>query len=146
MGSRLGRGPNQPAFTSFKQGMELHKASELRSLNDAFKVISHTEKSQVAMMTILPDQESGEYGNEHSGSDQVMVVVDGRGHAVVGGEEVELEEGDVLHIQAGEAHQIKADGAVALRTLNFYAPKAYPDDTDEKQEGIETADSFPTAT
>jgi mannose-6-phosphate isomerase-like protein (cupin superfamily) len=126
--------------------MELLKASELRSVNDAFKVISHTEKSQVAMMTILPDDESGEYGNEHPQSDQVLVVVDGRGHAVVAGKELEIEEGDVLHIKAGEAHQIKADGAVALRTLNFYAPKAYPDDTDEKQEGIETEDSFPSAT
>jgi mannose-6-phosphate isomerase-like protein (cupin superfamily) len=126
--------------------MELHKASEIRAIDDYFRVVCTTEKSQVAMMTLLPDQNSGEFGNEHPESDQVLVVLEGRGHARVGSESVELEEGDVLCISAGEPHQVTADGAVALRTINVYAPKHYPANMAEEQKEVATSESFPYAT
>lgn len=126
--------------------MKLHKAGSLRSVDDAFKVIGSTERSQIALMSLLPGQDSGEDTNEHPGSDQVLVVMEGRGHATVGGKSIELEEGDVLHIRGGEEHKIFADGAVALRTLNVYAPKAYPDQLEEEQEQLPKAGSFPRAT
>jgi quercetin dioxygenase-like cupin family protein len=123
--------------------MELHKASEIRGIDEAFKVISHGKETQVAMMTILPDNDSGEYGNDHPQSDQVLLVLEGRGHALIEGKTHEIEEGDVLHIQAGEKHQIKADGANALRTINVYAPKAYSDDEREEQQNIPRESTLP---
>lgn len=109
--------------------MELHKHSEITSKDDNFfKVFSTTDKCQIALMRLLPDQKSGEYGNEHPQSDQVCIVMEGRGHAKVDDRTVELEEGDVLVIRAGEKHQIIADGASSLRTMNVYSPVAYPDE------------------
>jgi mannose-6-phosphate isomerase-like protein (cupin superfamily) len=107
--------------------MELHKRSEITSIDDEpFKVFSTTDKCQIAMMRLLPDETSGEYGSEHPQSEQVLIVLEGRGHAKVNDQTVELEEGDVLVIKAGEKHQILADGAGSLRTMNVYSPKAYP--------------------
>lgn len=106
--------------------MELHKHSEITSVDDDFfHIVSTTDRSQVATMRLLPDQTSGEYGNEHPDSDQVLIVMEGRGHAKVNEETLEIEEGDVLVIRAGEKHQIIADGAGSLRTMNVYAPVAY---------------------
>jgi mannose-6-phosphate isomerase-like protein (cupin superfamily) len=106
--------------------MELHKRSEITTIDDDFfHVLTTTEQSQVATMRLLPDQTSGEYGNEHPQSDQVLIVMEGRGHAKVNDDTVEIEEGDVLVIKAGEKHQIIADGAGSLRTMNVYAPVAY---------------------
>lgn len=107
--------------------MELHKRSEITSIeNEHFKVFSSGEHCQVAMMRLLPDENSGQYGNEHPKSDQVCIVLEGRGHAKVNEEMLELEEGDVLVIKAGEQHQLIADGAGSLVTMNVYAPVAYP--------------------
>jgi mannose-6-phosphate isomerase-like protein (cupin superfamily) len=109
--------------------MELHKHSEITTKEDEFfKVLATTDKSQVALMRLLPDGTSGEYGNEHPGSDQILIVMEGRGHAKIDNKTVELEEGDVLVIKAGEKHQVIADGAVSLHTMNVYSPVAYSKD------------------
>jgi mannose-6-phosphate isomerase-like protein (cupin superfamily) len=110
--------------------MQIHKHSEITSADDAFfKVISTTDRCQVALMRLLPDKVSGAYGTEHPQADQVLIVMDGHGRAKIEGEEYEIEEGDVLVINAGEKHQIVADGAVSLRTMNIYAPVAYLDES-----------------
>ena len=110
--------------------MELHKHSEITSEDDDFfKVFATTDKCQIALMRLLPDQESGKFGSDHPQADQVLIVMEGRGHAKIEDRDVELEEGDVLVIKAGEKHQVVADGAVSLRTMNVYAPVAYPDES-----------------
>lgn len=109
--------------------MELHKASVIRSMNDEFfMAFAKTDKCQVATMCLLPDQTSGEFGTHHPQSDQVLIVVEGRGKAKLEGGEHDLEPGDVLVIKAGEKHQILANTAESLRTLNVYSPVAYPED------------------
>ena len=108
--------------------MELHKHSEITTEEKEFwTVLSTTDKSQVALMHLLPDKVSGEYGTDHPDSDQVLYVLDGHGKARIEDKTIEIEEGDLLIISAGEKHQVIADGAVSLYTLNFYGPVAYPD-------------------
>lgn len=109
--------------------MEQHKKSTLRAMDsEYFRVIMTTDKSQTALMNLLPDQDSGEYGTDHAQSDQVLYVIEGTGSAKVEGKRVELEEGDVLLIKAGEKHQIVADGTGTLRTINVYSSVAYPEE------------------
>jgi quercetin dioxygenase-like cupin family protein len=119
---------NTRPFTIIKPPMELFKASAIRTIEDEFFMpFLRTERCQVATMKLLPDQVSGEYGNEHPEADQIVVVLEGGGHAIVSDDTVELEEGDLLLIRAGEKHQLRADGAGSLVTLNFYSPPVYPD-------------------
>src|SRR6476619_3875910 len=114
--------------------MELHKHSEITSEeNEFFHVVSTTDKCQVALMRLLPDKTSGDYGTDHPQADQVLIVMEGRGHAKIEDRTIELEEGDVLLIKAGEKHQIMADGASSLRTMNIYSPVAYPEETHSKK-------------
>jgi len=93
--------------------------------NGEFEVLTQTARCQLASMVLQPGESSGEYGNEHPQSDQIMVVVEGKAIALVEGEETRLTEDDVIVIEAGEKHQIRCDGDIALRTLNFYSPPAY---------------------
>lgn len=76
-------------------------------------------------MVLRPGQASGEYGSEHPQSDQWLAVLAGRGTAKVSEKDFEVGAGDVLLIEAGEAHQITNTGDVDLHTLNFYSPPAY---------------------
>ena len=105
--------------------MKLLRDTDLTRRNSLFEIVGQTPRCQLATMVLQPGQSSGEYGNEHAGSDQVMVVVEGHAAATVSGQEVELREDDVLLIEAGEPHQVRCVGENVLRTLNFYSPPGY---------------------
>lgn len=91
----------------------------------AFDVIATTRRSQIAEMVLAPGERTGGPDNRHAGSDQWMIVVSGRGEAVVEGAKRPIEPGHALLIEAGEAHEIRNAGPESLRTLNIYAPPAY---------------------
>mgnify|MGYP000297670046 FL=1 len=52
-------------------------------------------------------------------------MISGEGRAILDGEEHELNAGDLLLIEAGEAHEIANTGERPLQTLNIYAPPEY---------------------
>lgn len=76
-------------------------------------------------MVLMPGELSGDYGNEHPASAQILFVVSGEGAATVAGERFSLSTGDVLVIEAEEDHQIRCTGAEPLTTMNVYVPPAY---------------------
>lgn len=88
-----------------------------------FKVLGGTEKSQIAVMSIKPGEDSGEEG-VHTG-DQILYVIDGEARAVVAGEEEKVKQGEALIIPAKTKHRIYNDGPKELFSLNFYAPPQY---------------------
>jgi mannose-6-phosphate isomerase-like protein (cupin superfamily) len=94
-------------------------------MRGGFQLLSGTNRSQAATMVLSPGQSTGGPNNRHPQSDQWLFVASGQGRAVVEGEERELEEGSLLLIEAGEAHEISNDGEVPLETLSFYAPPVY---------------------
>ena len=91
-----------------------------------FKVIASTNRSQAATMVLESGTSTGGPENRHSGSDQWLFVLSGAGHAVVEDQETDLVPGTLLLIEAGESHEIRSTGEGPLRTLNVYAPTAYP--------------------
>lgn len=95
------------------------------STETGFSVLSGTRRSQSARMVLEPGSSTGGPDNRHQDSDQWLFVVDGTGSAVVGGEEVDLQQGTALLIEAGETHEIRNDGGGPLVTFNVYAPPAY---------------------
>lgn len=90
-----------------------------------FRVLVGTERSQAATMVLAPGTSTGGLDNRHPESDQWLYVTSGEGRAIVEGEERELREGDLLVIEAGEAHEIRCDGDRTLKTFSIYAPRAY---------------------
>jgi len=104
--------------------MKVWRAEELLKNDGRFDVLKTSGKSQVAVMDLGEGEVSGEMKSDHPQSDQVLLVLEGGGSAKVGDEEVTLSVGDVLFIPAGAPHQVRGPN----KSLNFYAPVAYPDE------------------
>jgi len=90
-----------------------------------FDVRVSTDDAQAAEMTLEPGTSTGGPDNFHADSDQWCYVVSGSGRATVDGEDVRLETGDLVVVEAGETHEIENDGDDDLRTLNLYVPPDY---------------------
>jgi mannose-6-phosphate isomerase-like protein (cupin superfamily) len=90
-----------------------------------FEVLASTPRSQAAVMVLAPGESTGGEDNRHERSDQWLYVVSGNGSANVDGRRVELEQGVLLLIEAGEAHEIRNGGEAPLTTINVYAPPEY---------------------
>lgn len=105
--------------------MHYFRSTRAGRVNAFFRVIGTTRRSQVATMRLRPGQDSGEYGNEHPRSDQVLHVLDGRGVVIVEGKRVKLSAGDTVIVEAGEKHQFTNTGRTAFKAITFYAPPAY---------------------
>lgn len=100
-----------------------------------FRVVLGDEHSQAAQMTLAPGGTEGGPDNRHRGADQWLFVVAGEGLAIVEGGQVELREGTLVLIQRGETHEINNTGREPLRTLNFYVPPGYTEESDELPAG-----------
>ncbi|MEX0886972.1 MAG: cupin domain-containing protein [Phycisphaeraceae bacterium] len=90
-----------------------------------FHVLTQTPRGQAAWMTLQPGQSTGGPDNRHARADQWLYVVSGTGRAVVAGERITIEPGDLVLIEAGEAHEITADPATPLHTFSIYTPPEY---------------------
>ena len=99
------------------------KRIELGEHPPDWKVVATTSRSQAAIMVIAAGDSEGGPDNTHD-SDQWLFVVDGRGVAIVEGQEIPLGPGVLVLVEKGERHEIRAvDGP--LHTLTVYCPPAY---------------------
>ncbi len=88
--------------------------------------VKQTEKnSQVATMVLKSGETTGGPDNKHEGIDQWMYIMSGKGEAIINGEKVTFNKGDLILIEAGDYHEIKNTDHNDLQTLNFYSPPAY---------------------
>ena len=89
--------------------------------NDAFRrEVLTGEHEQVVVMTIPA---GGEIGDEvHPDTDQVLVFLDGRAEAVLGGESSEVGANDLVFVRAGTRHNFINIGDEPLRLITVYAP------------------------
>jgi mannose-6-phosphate isomerase-like protein (cupin superfamily) len=101
------------------------------SVRKFFKVLQTSAKSQTAMMTLRPGQESGPKGNDHPKSEQVLLVVKGKVFAEIGSKTRTLEAGDAVIVPAGAKHRFSNRGRKPAVTFNVYAPPAYDEDEEE---------------
>ena len=89
-----------------------------------FKVLGTTDKSQVAVMTLRPREDSGE-GDIHAG-DQIIYVVEGEARVVINKEEGIAEKGDVAVIPARSPHRIYNDSSNKdVFFVTFYSNPEY---------------------
>lgn len=90
-----------------------------------FRVVAGSGRSQAAEMALGAGESTGGPDNRHPDSDQWVLVLSGRGTAIVEGDEHELSPGTLLLIEAGEAHELRSGPDESLATLNVYAPPEY---------------------
>src|SRR3989344_7737802 len=95
--------------------------------NDNFrKVVFTGEKSQLVLMSIEVD---GEIGKEvHPKVDQFFRIESGKGRALLGGEEVEVEGDFAIIVPAGMEHNIINTGDTPLKLYTIYSPANHIDE------------------
>lgn len=94
-------------------------------LEQGFRIVAGTERSQAAIMVLAPKESTGGPRNRHVQSDQWLYVVSGQGKAIVNGQSIDLHPGSLLLIEAGENHEISNTQDTPLETINIYAPPEY---------------------
>jgi mannose-6-phosphate isomerase-like protein (cupin superfamily) len=88
--------------------------------NEWFRSVLYTgEHAQVVAMTLNPHEAIGE---EVHDVDQLFVVVDSHGDAVLNGVTRPLEPGELLYVPAGTRHDVRNRGVVPMKLLTLYAP------------------------
>lgn len=105
---------------------------DVRNIDDAkewFQVLQTHERSQTAVMTLQPGDETGEEAEAHETSDQVLLMLDGKLAGEVGTDRPNLNKGDVIVIPAGTKHRFVNRGEAPAITFNVYSPPAYPPGT-----------------
>lgn len=90
-----------------------------------FKVVLGNARSQAAQMVMAPGDAEGGPDNRHRGADQWLYVVSGQGVIKTGKRRIPLRAGTLVFIEHGDRHEVRNNGRVPLRTLNFYVPPAY---------------------
>lgn len=91
-----------------------------------FEVLQTGERSQTAMMTLEPDQSTGDKAEAHEKSDQVLLILEGELTGQVGNEYPSLKQGDVIIIPAGVKHRFTNRAKKPAVTFNIYSPPVYP--------------------
>ena len=99
--------------------------------NSSFReVLATGPHSQVVVMNIPP---GGDIGEEvHDDVDQVLVFVQGRGKAILNGQESTVGPDRLVHVPAGTRHNFVNTGAIDLRLYTIYAPPEHEPGTIHK--------------
>jgi mannose-6-phosphate isomerase-like protein (cupin superfamily) len=110
--------------------------------NDYFrKVLNTTGKSQLVVMSLLPGEDIGE---EVHDVDQFIRIEEGKGKAVLDGEEFEIENDFAVVVPAGTRHNIinGSDGKMKLYTV--YTPPEHADGTihETKEEAMASEEHY----
>jgi mannose-6-phosphate isomerase-like protein (cupin superfamily) len=106
--------------------------------NDNFrKVLNTTPKSQLVVMSLLPHEDIGE---EVHDVDQFIRIEQGKGKAVLDGEEFDIENDFAVVVPAGAKHNIINTGDEDMKLYTVYTPPEHKDGTIHKTKADAMAD------
>jgi mannose-6-phosphate isomerase-like protein (cupin superfamily) len=106
----------------------IEDAADAARRNTWFRQAACTNRySQLVLMAVPPGEEIGD--EIHESTDQVFVVVEGRGEALVAGRPRSVGAEDVIIVPAGARHNIRNTGHVDLKLFTIYAPPAFAEGT-----------------
>ena len=100
--------------------------------NNFFReVLFTTQRVQLVVMSLGPGEEIGL--ETHDDGDQFIRVEEGKGIAILDGEEHDLEDGSAVIIPAGVQHNIiNSSPQKFLKLYTIYSPPEHPDGTVNK--------------
>jgi len=99
--------------------------SNIHGVREFFEVLQTTKLSQTAVMQLRPGGRSSEELSVHEKSDQVLLLLEGELHGIVGNSTVTMRKGDSCIIPAGTPHRFENHSKNAAITFNVYAPPEY---------------------
>jgi mannose-6-phosphate isomerase-like protein (cupin superfamily) len=91
----------------------------------SFSVLATAHGLQAASMILAPGESSGEKGNEHPKSEQLLLVLEGSVVAEVDGKTTTLKAGDFVIVPRESPHVFRNVSSEKAVTFNVYAPPAY---------------------
>ena len=101
--------------------MQVYHLKEYKG--EFFKILGQTKKSQLGVMTLEPNSDSGP--EEIHGGDQLIYIIEGEAHVEVNKQVGVVREGMAAIIPAGSQHHIYNRSNNAVFFLTIYAPPAY---------------------
>lgn len=105
-------------------------AEKAKENADFRQVLLSGKNTQIVIMSIPQGEDIGM--ETHEDADQVLYFVEGKGKAVVGGEEADITEGDIVLVPAGTAHNFMNTGMEDLKIITTYSPPHHPQGTIHK--------------
>jgi len=115
---------------------------KLTKENNAFRKVLYTGcYSQLVLMSLAPGEEIGE---EVHGLDQFLRIEEGKGKAIVGVLEYDIEDGTAIVVPAGTLHNIINTGNVPLKLYTIYSPPNHRDGVlhETKNDAMEDEEHF----
>ncbi|MFZ0564669.1 MAG: cupin domain-containing protein [Chlamydiales bacterium] len=107
----------------------VHNFIEEAQSNAFWKIAFATgEHEQIVFMNISPQTNpNNEIGEEIHPFDQVILIVQGRGKALLNGKSSKVEEGDMIFIPKGTVHNvINMNSKKELKIISFYSDTDIP--------------------
>ncbi|HMB39822.1 MAG TPA: cupin domain-containing protein [Wenzhouxiangellaceae bacterium] len=96
--------------------------------NEDFRETVITGKMcQVVLMTLQPGEEIG--AEVHEDHDQILVLTEGNGQAVLEGQARDVGTNDLIFVDAGVEHNFINTGSRRLRLYTVYAPPEHAEGT-----------------
>jgi mannose-6-phosphate isomerase-like protein (cupin superfamily) len=100
--------------------VKLIKQSDLPWSNIAHELIGE-DHDGLGLSIIFVDAEPGRGPSMHTHPyDEVLIVQEGHARATVGGEEVELQAGDIVVVNANEPHAFTNTGQAPLKQIDIH--------------------------
>jgi len=98
---------------------------KLTKENNNFRKVLYTGRySQLVLMSLASGEEIGE---EVHGLDQFLRIEEGKGKAIVGALEYEVEDGTAIVVPAGTLHNVINTGDIPLKLYTIYSPPNHRD-------------------
>ena len=109
-----------------KKGLVINIEKETLENENFRKVLYTANYSQLVVMSIEPGDD---IGMEVHGLDQFIRIEQGKGKAILNGEEYDIEDDFAIVIPAGVEHNIVNTGDVPLKLYTIYSPPEHKDGT-----------------
>ena len=101
---------------------------DLTIKNSYFRQVLFT--GQYAQLVLMSLKSGEDIGKEvHNNVDQFFRFEAGTGKVIIGNEEYEVKDGDVIIVPAGSEHNIINTGSSDLKLYTLYSPPNHPDKT-----------------
>lgn len=110
---------------SSKKGFHVNIEKETVDNKDFRRVLYTGKNLQLVLMTLNPGEDIG--AETHTDIDQFFRFDEGKGKAIINGNEYSLKDGDSIIVPAGSQHNIIADPNSSLKMYTIYSPPHHKD-------------------